>query len=236
MPAPPSEDRTNPSDGHDFRVQAPSPYDGQDPVSMALALRRDVDLDAAIQLLYDAWALNLADTAIATTLATMLAENEQFDRAERVFNRALGTSPDDEGLQLNYATFLAHSGRHAEAAPQFRRAAARSVRDLQRAVTAREDAPMAEALRKLAFADCNLAHSHVLQGETGLARDLAERWLMLECAGDAATDIVAMCVEAEEGDWLAECARLQAEHRASSAILAELADVGLAPGTVEESE
>jgi len=199
-------------------VAAPTPS----PVNESLALRRAGNIEAAIKLLYDAWSTNLADTGVATTLATMLAETEQFERAERVFQRALAASPDDDTLQINYATFLGHSGRHAEAAPALRRAAARYTRELQRHVKAQPTDPAAEHLRKLATCDCNLARVHLARGDTGFARDLAEKWLVFDGVCHSACDVIGLCINAEDGDWIAECGQHHAEQRAAPAMVAEL--------------
>jgi Tfp pilus assembly protein PilF len=126
-------------------------------VDVALHLRRLGDMPAAIRLLYDTLGSNLADVTVVTTLATMLSESEQFDRAERVFQRAFAAGVHGAALYINYAIFLAHSGRVVDAAPVFRRAAAEVVKELQRKLTTTNDLELADRLSQLVAADCNLA-------------------------------------------------------------------------------
>ena len=78
----------------------------------------------------------------------------------------------------------------------------------------------------LGIVDCNLSRMYALRGETSVARDLVERWLVHEELGTAATDMIILCVEAEGGEWLPECDRLASECRASRAMANDLFGFG----------
>jgi Tfp pilus assembly protein PilF len=188
-------------------------------VAEALHLRRLGDMPAAIRLLYDTLGSNLADVTVVTTLATMLSESEQFDRADRVFQRAFAAGVHGAALYLNYATFLAHSGRVTEAAPVFRRASAEVAKELQ---TTTNDPELAAHLSQLIAADCNLARVRLIQGQFDAVRDLADRWLVCEQSWEDATDLVSACFSEDQID--AELQHLHDERRAAPDMVAELVD------------
>jgi tetratricopeptide (TPR) repeat protein len=154
----------------------------------------------------------------------MLSETEQFDRADRLFQRALSTPAVPTSVLLNYATFLSHSGRLADAKPHYSNAAARAVGDLQALITASgSSGAAAVAVQQLAIAECNLARTHLALGEVAVAKALAEKWLVMESTWGTAAEIVWDCVEHEGLDMDAEAARYHAACRASPAMVAELA-------------
>jgi len=189
----------------------------------ALDLRADGKIDDAIELLYEALGDDFGNAEVIGVLASMLSETEQFERAERLFKRALAQPDVPTYILLNYATFLAASGRHADAKEHFSNAAAHAVTDLQGLIHASgARGPAVEAVEQLAVAECNLARTYHELGDYGVARALAEKWMTLESAWETAADIVFASIEREGLDVDAECARYHAAGRAAPSMAAEL--------------
>ncbi len=193
-----------------------------DPVRAALSLRESGDLSAAIRHLYAALAENLNDPHLYVTLATMLAENEEFDRAERIFQRAFDAGVDDPGLRLNYAVFQASSGRPGNHVTVLRGLGANVVHTLSRLSLDDPSSPFTEQIRHFALADCNLARLRLKQGNLDAARDLAEKWLVFPRVWESAHDTVVSCIA--PGEEAEEFQALHAESRASPAMIAWLSE------------
>ncbi len=199
-----------------------TPRPPADPVQEAIAIRRAGDLVGAIRHLYDALASNLNNSRLYITLATMLAENEEFDRAERIFQRAFAADLDDPMLRLNYATFLAASGRAGAQIAAFRSFAGQVVRELTDVDNAQDGWPMHALFSQWAAADCNLARLRLSEENTDAARDLAEKWLVHPESWQKADEIVVACIP--DGEELTTFAELHATQRASPQMVAALVD------------
>jgi tetratricopeptide (TPR) repeat protein len=188
-------------------------------------LRRQGHIDQAIELLYRALARNLHDMDIATLLAGMLSEHQEFERAGRMFHRVLAHPPHGSHLLSNYATYLAHSGQFADARPAFRRAAAAQMSEAQEELWSDHDPAVTDRFYALAMTDCNLARMHLFAGDTATARDIAEKWLVSEGGWLHATWVVRACIEAEGLDPVGHIASLHDQRRASPDMVVELMQV-----------
>ncbi len=193
-----------------------------DPVQEAIAIRREGDLVGAIRHLYDALASNLNNSHLYITLATMLAENEEFDRAERIFQRAFAADLDEPLLRLNYATFLAASGRAGAQVAAFRSFGGQIVRELTAVDNAEEGWSLHALFSQWAAADCNLARLRLSENNADAARDLAEKWLVHPETWQKADEVVVGCIP--NGEELSTFAELHASHRASPQMVAALVD------------
>ena len=192
-------------------------------VAHALWLREEGRMDDAISFLYDILAKDLTNSEVIGVLATMLSETEQFDRAERLFQRALKEPNPNASVILNYATFLSHSGRHDEAQPRYSDATAHAVGELQKVLSsATTEPPGADALIRLAMAECNQARTHMELGHVEIAKALAEKWLVFQMAWGAAADIVWSCIEIQGLDEVSEMKRYHEARRASPDMVAAL--------------
>lgn len=201
-------------------AEVPAGPPSADPIGEALAMREAGDLPGAIRFLYGELAHDLSGVRVVTTLATMLAENGEFDRAERVFQRAFAAGIKNQALELNYATFLAHSGRSETAAF--------GLRELGEKIAARlpelssDDPALATLVDQWAVADCNLARLRMLEGNQDAARDLAEKWLTSRKHWRAAHNVVAQCISDEAAPKVYR--QLMHARRASPAMLCLLED------------
>ena len=198
------------------------PHPPADPVQEAIAIRRDGDLVGAIRHLYDALASNLNNSHLYITLATMLAENEEFDRAERIFQRAFAADLDEPLLRLNYATFLAASGRAGAQVAAFRSFGGQIVRELTVVDNAEEGWSLHALFGQWAAADCNLARLRLSENNADAARDLAEKWLVHPETWQKADEVVVGCIP--DGEELTTFAELHASQRASPQMVAALVD------------
>jgi tetratricopeptide (TPR) repeat protein len=192
-------------------------------VTRALSMRREDRIDEAIELLYDTLGDDFGNHEVIGVLASMLSETEQFERADRLFQRALQRGDVPTFVLLNYATFLSHSGRFTEAKPHYSNAAAHAVSDLQAVITTSgASGPAVGALEQLAIAECNLARTHLVLDDIRVAKALAEKWLVMESTWETAVDIVWACAERQGLDVDTEAANYHAARRASPDMVAEL--------------
>ncbi len=203
-------------------IGAPPPAPPADPVQTAVAMRHAGDLPGAIRFLYAELGENLSNPRIYITLATMLSENEEFDRAERVFQRAFAAGLEDEMLRLNYATFLAASGRAGQQIDEFRGFGSKMIVALGAAARDQSAWALRDTFGRWAAAECNLARLRLAEGNIDAARDLAEKWLVVEDIWHSAHEIVEGCIA--EGEELVEFARLHEAQRASPRMVAALFD------------
>ena len=167
------------------------------PLEIALRQRDAGQIDDAIATLMAAASSALGDAELALTLAKMLAETDQLDRAEPWFKHALKLAPTDLFVRMGHGTFLAQRGRHTEA-----RAALASVLDeLVEAMTAAEaseDIDTLEALEDLVAATAvNLARSEMLGGDVTTARALVQPWLANARHWTFAHNVLADLIEQE---------------------------------------
>jgi len=191
-------------------------------VTRALSMRREDRIDEAIELLYDTLGDDFGNHEVIGVLASMLSETEQFERADRLFQRALQRGDVPTFVLLNYATFLSHSGRFTEAKPHYSNAAAHAVSDLQAVITTSgASGPAVGALEQLAIAECNLARTHLVLDDIRVAKALAEKWLVMESTWETAVDIVWACAERQGLDVDTEAANYHAARRASPDMVAE---------------
>lgn len=205
-------------------MQPHPPHQSATPIDRALALRADGDLDGAIGLLYATLADDLTQLSVLSVLASMLAENEQFDRAERLFQRALAAGPPTPPLLHNYATFLSHSGRPKAGIEAFGDAMAAKLTMVRAAVGHFEDDFAERELEELGGIECMFARSLLVTESYEAAIAMARRWLTRESTWEQATDIVLSAWEALGRDEMAEMAKLHARSQASPSMVAELGD------------
>jgi len=194
-------------------------------VQAALQLRQAGNLAGAIRLLYEALASNLSDVTVYATLASMLAEHGDFERADRVFQRAFDAGLDDPMLRLNHATFLAASGRSGGHVAEFRNAGHAMVTALATLARTNPAWALADTWNRWATAESNLARLRCAEGDLAAARDLAEKWLTVEHFWPSAHEVVQACMA--EGEELVEFGRLYAAKRASPQMVAALFEQAL---------
>ena len=194
------------------------------PITRALHLRSAGDMAGAIELLFATLADDITDLPTLSTLATMLAEDEQFDRADRLFSRALGAGRPSPGLLLNYGTFLAHAGRLRPGITVFGDAMAAQSRVIQQRLHDDDARGAADALAMLGVMECNFARALLLSGEPSGALACAQKWLTAPETWDQADDVVISALEALERDVMTEIAKLHEAQQASPAMVAELGD------------
>jgi tetratricopeptide (TPR) repeat protein len=152
------------------------------PLDHALTLRESGDIEGAITLLFKAVAESLTDRGLVITLAKMLSESGKFERAEHWFRHALKIAPDDLDVQLGYGTFLAETGRFAEARVRLESA--------QRRAQAIAPADDAYGLRELLVViECNLARVCLELGDFATTRALVTPWLTDEEGWGQAHDV-----------------------------------------------
>ena len=168
----------------------------KEPIAAAQQLRRDGRIFDGIALLYDALGRDFGNDAIIAVLATMLAETEQFDRAQRLFDRAMREPDPSITLRLNYATFLCHSGRPQEAFPVFGAAMAEARLDVEQSIDCDDSYSAAAALTMLGACQLNFARALMIVCDTGAAGALARAWLTHEHVGDGAASLLA-----DIGEW-----------------------------------
>lgn len=195
-----------------------------DPIDRAIALRNDGDLVGAIDLLYATLADDLSQLSVLSVLASMLAENEQFDRAERLFQRALAAGAPSAMLLHNYATFLSHSGRPKAGIEAFGDAMAAQVTRVRVDLRVDDIDSARRELDALGGIECMFARSLLVAGCEEAAIAMARRWLTSESTWEQATDIVLSAWEALGRDESAEMAALHARSQASPSMVAELGD------------
>ena len=187
-------------------------------IETAIEMRASGDLPGAIRFLYDELAQDIGNQELYTTLATMLAENGEFDRADRIFQRAFTAGLDTPGLRLNYAAFQASSGQDGNYVEVFRGMGAKLTHVLAHLVLDDPASAFAEDIWRFGMAECNLARVRLQEGNLDAARDLAEKWLFFPRVWSAAHDVVVACIEdGDEGDAFAD---LHADARASPAMIA----------------
>lgn len=203
-------------------------------IHQAHRLRGEERFDEAINLLYAALGDHFGHESIIGALATLLAETEQFERAERLFERLLEQPLPSRGLLLNYATFLAHSGRLDEARPVFNRAMAATAGVIQRASNHGDTVHLPDCINALALAECNLARLHLAQDDAVGARALAEKWMVLEDSWVQASDIVTAAIELEGGDVEQAMRQFHLESRAAPDMVASLVDSAYTTGKPQQ--
>lgn len=194
------------------------------PVEHALRLRADGELGRAIEVLYAALADDLTHLPTLSTLASMLAEDEQFERADRLFRRALEVGPPAPMLLHNYGTFLAHSGHPVAGMAVLGDAMAGQVRVLRRLLRDHDVAAAADALEHLGPIECNFARTLLVTGQAEAALACARKWLTSRTAWESATDVALSAIETLGRDVPAEMAALHHAQQASPAMVAELGD------------
>jgi tetratricopeptide (TPR) repeat protein len=150
------------------------------PLDQALTLRESGDIEGAIALLYSAVSEALTDRGLVITLAKMLAETDQLDKAEHWFRHAHKIAPGDLDVAGAYGTFLAQTGRLAEA-----RLALESARHRARTLT--ESEPEARGL--LCAIELNLGRVCLELRDFEAARELVRPWLADEQGWDHAHDV-----------------------------------------------
>ncbi len=149
------------------------------PLDHALALRASGDIEGAITFLFKAVGDSLADRGLVITLAKMLSETGNLERAEHWFRHAIKIAPDDLDVQFGYGTFLAQSGRLPEA-----RAQLESAQALARAC----DEPV--DVRGLILAiDLNLARVCLELADFSVVRVIVTPWLTDVHGWGAAHDV-----------------------------------------------
>ena len=195
------------------------------PSAEAVQLWREGRLDEAIALLYEALGDDFGNDDIIGVLAPMLAEAQQFERADRLFERALQAPHPSGELRLNYATFLCHSGRPALALPHFAAASSAFHRDLKSSVAAGFRQAAGDAIGMLAFCDCNLAKALGALGNYEMALVLVEPWLTDERVWERASTIAGGALEALGRDVHAAFATWHAERRAAPWMVVVLGEV-----------
>ncbi len=134
----------------------------------AIEMRASGDLPGAIRVLYDQLAQDIGNQELYTTLATMLAENGEFDRADRIFQRAFTAGLDTPGLRLNYAAFQASSGQDGNYVEVFRGMGAKVTHVLAHLVLDDPGSAFAEDIWRFGMAECNLARVRLLEGTSML--------------------------------------------------------------------
>lgn len=78
-------------------------------------LRVKGHFDQAITLMFHLLSRDMRDSDVILYLATLLAEDMQFERAERMFQHLFKLGGDSTVIRYNYAMFLASSGHPLEA-------------------------------------------------------------------------------------------------------------------------
>lgn len=195
-----------------------------DPIDRALALRADGDFAGAIDLLYATLADDLTQLSVLSVLASMLAENEQFDRAERLFQRALAAGAPSPTLLHNYATFLSHSGRPKAGIEAFGDAMAGQLTRVRVDLRVDDIDSARREFDALGGIECMFARSLLVAGCEEAAFAMARRWLTSESTWEQASDIVFAAWEALGRDEMVEMATLHARSQASPSMVAELGD------------
>lgn len=159
------------------------------PLDRALTLRDDGDIESAITLLYSAVGEALTDRELVITLAKMLAETEQLDRAEHWFRHAQKIAPGDLDVACAHGTFLGQTGRLAEARVELEAARLRARAYLDE-VARKGDVDYHSSVRSLVTAiELNLARVCLEVGDHEACRALVTPWLTDEDAWDHAHDV-----------------------------------------------
>jgi len=149
-------------------------------LDQALTMREAGDIDSAITLLFKAVGESLTDRGLVITLAKMLSETGQFDRAEHWFRHALKVAPDDLDVQFGYGTFLAETGRVQEARAHLGGAQTRARALLDDGLGDR---------RLVIAIELNLARAHFELDDHATARALIAPWLADEDGWGGAHDL-----------------------------------------------
>ncbi len=177
-------------------------------------LRQKGDLGGAIELFFELLARDVRDHAVARDLASLLAQDEQPERAERVFRHALKLTGDDPALSANYGAFLGQSGRLAES-----RLVLQGLREkLLERLAADQPLPAEEQdelYEGLAICTLNLAATLLEQGERLPAWRLAEPYLQDPGHWDRADSLLCRAAEELGEDLLTVARRLHAAKKAS---------------------
>jgi len=170
------------------------------PLDLALSQREAGHIDLAIETLFAAAGTSLGDAELALTLAKMLAETAQYDRAEPWFRHALKLAPRDLFVRMGYGTFLGQIGRHSEAQATLGAVLDELLESLDIAEVT-EDRDTLIALENLIGAtSVNLARSALEAGQTPLARELSAPWLAHPDHWTYAHDVLADLIERESLD------------------------------------
>ena len=146
------------------------------PIGQAVAQREAGDIHGAIATLIAAAADSLADAPLAVTLAQMLAETDQVQRAERWFHHALKLAPDDLHVRMGYGTFLGQTGRVAEAR-EVLGPVREEVRDLLASAGPKQKRKLEGIQGFIACTEINLARAAFESGDSAAARALVSPWL-----------------------------------------------------------
>lgn len=158
------------------------------PLDRALTRREEGDIDGAIAILRSAIANDLNDLGLITTLAKMLAESDQLDKAQQWYRRALAMAPDDPDVNFGYGTFLGQSGRFAEAKDHF----VRAERVLLEIMTNDRDD---WAFGLMGAVATNHARVCCELGELDAARAILRPWFRFEDSWPGAFDVLDLLID-----------------------------------------
>lgn len=158
------------------------------PLDRALTRREEGDLDGAIAILRAAIADDLNDLGLITTLAKMLAESDQLDKAQQWYRRALAMAPDDPDVNFGYGTFLGQSGRFAEAKDHLVRAERVLVELLK-------DPRNDWAFGLMGAVATNHARVRCELGEFDAARAILRPWFRFEDSWPGAFDVLDLMID-----------------------------------------
>ena len=189
--------------------------DNQQLYQRAHELREGGDLKGAIDILFDLLAEDMTDGAVVTDLASMLAEDDELDRAERVFEHALKVADDVPFLAVNYGTFLAQCGRHREAREVLNEQCSALVARAEQAEADGAEEAEREAWEGYEIASLNLARLLAETDEPGGALILAKPLLNHPDYWPSADEIMCTANKALGGDELSLAEELFGKEAAS---------------------
>lgn len=170
-------------------------------IASARAMRRDGDFAGAIKIMFDLCSKNMRDEEVVCELATMLADNEEFPRAQRLFQHALKISDDKTTLLINYGTFLCASGRMEEGIDVLERHREELIEAMKIAESIGCFDSAADYQNPIAYASLNLANARLERGrldkgDYAKALELSEEYLTDADHWERADELVIEALEA----------------------------------------
>lgn len=201
-----------------------SPDDRDTLYALAHERRQAGDRQGAIDIFFELLARNLRDQEVTRDLAALLAEDDQLERAERLFRHALKICGDDPFLAVNYATYLSQAGRLEEGLELLEEQRSAIARRLAQAEAQADEDQVRELREGLGIVTINAALSATEVGDARTARDLAEPYLADPRFWEGAHDVVYRAIEQLGDDHVAIARTLHAAGRASPVMIWQLVE------------